>query len=214
METICKIEFFVREVDDGSSSDDSSEWMDESADVPELSLEFIYHGELDLLRETSWCLWDFTKNFSRWFESKKHDILQGISSVVAIERPAFYVTNNRLIGVCLCSPEDVYVELKLTWNKAKYNFREWFDYCDFDLHDDFNEIQAIYDAIRNKCGDGEIIVSANKDGTISLTVPEKDVPTLIMSHEEQGEFLKFLDSLYELTIDGEASFRHNMAKND
>lgn len=214
METRCKIDFFVHDVDESSSSDDSAAVMGDTRNAPELSLEFIYKGDLDSLRDAPWYLWEFSKAFTEWFENHRSNIVDGLSAIVDIDKPAIYVTEDKLIGVCECSPSDVYVELDITWDKAKYDFREWFDYCDFDLHDDFDEIQAIYDAVRNKCGDGEIVVSANNDGTISLTVSGKDAPTLIMSHGEQEEFLKFLDSLYELTIDGEASFRHNMAKND
>lgn len=93
------------------------------------------------------------------------------------------------------------------------DYKNWFDNIDFDLDDNFDEVHSLYHAIKDSdstCGvnidhrDGRLIVRYPEECEIELSIPE----------EEKDQFISYLDSLYELTVDGEYALRQAMSHND
>ena len=96
------------------------------------------------------------------------------------------------------------------------DYKSWFDGLDVDLSADFDEIHSLYSAIQsNSGGYAEVqLLGPDQEGAIRIAMPDRSDERLVLSAGERGEFLTYLDSLYDLTVDGEYMFRRAMEKDD
>ena len=210
METRCKIDFYVAEVD----VDETLPLLNTAIQDPELTLTFAFNGDMDRIREMPFGFFEFSLAFEKWFKQHKASIVEGIACISDIDRPSFYAYEDGIVGISTCTPNDVYVQMVVSWDKVRMSFQEWFESGDFDLYDDFDTIQDLYETLRDKHDGAYFQIEVSPSEGVNLKSSYLELPTIHLNEEQRQDALRFLDSLYELTIDGEASFRHNMAKND
>lgn len=210
METVCKIDFYLKEV----GVEETLPLATIAGDDPVVTLHFVFNGDMDWVRNRPMGFFEFSIAFDKWFEENKKTVINGIGSIIDIETPSFYAHDDGLVGVSRCVPEDVYVEILVSWDRVKIDFQEWFGRGDFDLNDDFDSIQDLYDTIRDRKDGALFKVEVSPSGGLSISAPGMELPKIKLNEDERVKAMQFLDSLYELTIDGEASFRHDMEKND
>ena len=205
MEVKCKVLVYFRHVNDEAGSDLSS-----VAQYPVISLEFPYDDDPALVGEDSQKLMRFSISFAQWLLEVKGKIMDLNPNITDIDAPSFFVTANNIIGVSMCGSGTEFVEFQLRWEKVRLDFKELFDNHDFDLNDDFEEIHALYHAISDARFVGRFQIVRDRNGDI--TICQHGFTPLNLTDESRRLFLEYLNSLYELTIKGEADYRYSMAK--
>lgn len=93
------------------------------------------------------------------------------------------------------------------------DYKNWFDNIDFDLDDRFDEVYSLYHAIKDMDSSYGVAVE-RKDGKLIVRYPAESQVALSISEDEKEGLVNYLDSLYELTIDGEHALRQAMSHND
>lgn len=101
-------------------------------------------------------------------------------------------------------------------NGETSDYKSWFDGLDVDLSADFEEIHSLYSAVQSNTGGyAEVqLQGPDPDGAIRVTMPDRSEEKLVLSAGKRDEFLNYLDSLYDLTVEGERAFRLAMEKDD
>lgn len=96
------------------------------------------------------------------------------------------------------------------------DFRSWFGDIDMDLSVDFDDVHSLYSAIQTNANNyaGVEIQQGKSSDTVLVRMPERSETTLELSADSKDEFLSYLNSLYDLTVDGEYAFRKAMERND
>ena len=111
MATKCRVAVFSRH-----KNDHFEEWAFEWGCEPAIILDYEYDGDLvdgGVLGGLS----DFNESFTEWLKSNKSSILRSLDEVVDFDVPRLYVKDDRVVGLCMCTPDNVYVELDVTWVK-------------------------------------------------------------------------------------------------
>ena len=207
MEVKCKVLVYFRHI-----NGESGDVLSSVVKYPAISLEFPYDDDPALACEDSQKLMRFSVSFAQWLFHVKGKIMDLNPAIIDIDAPSFFVSANNIIGVSRCGSGTEFVEFQLKWEKVKLDFREWFDNHDFDLNDDFEEIHALYHAISDAQSVGKFQIIRDRNGEV--TICQHGFTPLNLTDEARGLFLEYLNSLYELTVDGEANYRHSMAKDN
>lgn len=96
------------------------------------------------------------------------------------------------------------------------DYKSWFNDLDVDLSADFDKVHSLYRSVQSndpQYAEVELEVP-DSSGTIRVSIPDRSDVKLMLTQEEKDEFLSYLDSLYDLTVDGEYMFRRAMEKDD
>jgi len=90
---------------------------------------------------------------------------------------------------------------------ATNDYKLWLDRIDIDLDDQFDFVDAVYKAIQTGTPDPCVVFEANGNAIIRFPNSED---SLTLTQGERVDFLKYLDSLYLLKVDGERMLRESM----
>ena len=205
MEVKCKVRVYFRHI-----NAESGDVLSSVVKYPAIRLEFPYDDDPALICEDSQKLMRFSISFAQWLLGVKGKIIDLNPNITDIDAPSFFVSANNIIGISRCGASSEFVEFQLEWEKVKLDFREWFDNHDYDLNDDFEEIRALYQAAFDVQSVGKFKIIQDRNGDV--TICQHGFTPLILTDEARRSFLEYLNSLYELTVDGEANYRHSMAK--
>lgn len=93
------------------------------------------------------------------------------------------------------------------------DYKAWFDSLDFDLDDRFEEVHSLYRAIKDPDG-GYGIPVRNDNGHFSVRYPADAEVELSIPEDKRDELAAYLDSMYELTVEGEYALRQALSHHD
>ena len=93
------------------------------------------------------------------------------------------------------------------------DYKGWLERIDFDLDDRFAEVYRLYRTIKDVDGDYGVSFRMEGENMLVRYPPDSDFE-LLLTPEKRNEFAIYLDSLFELGVDGEWSMRQAMGQNN
>ena len=93
------------------------------------------------------------------------------------------------------------------------NGQDWLNDIGLDMEDDFTEIFSIYHSLSDN-DDCYGYKLSEQNGKTELSGYGDIFPKLVLSEDEKGKFLNYLDEYYGMPIDAYDMFRRAMERND
>lgn len=130
------------------------------------------------------------------------------------EYPVFFIKGNLMIGISAGQGDYVCV-FEVTWVDAGlYDYNRWFVDCDFDFNDDFDAIYSLYRTVKDLDNGYEISINKSSESNDWEIHSDRNKSILKLREEDREDFMKYLDGLFELGIEGEEAYRKAMERND
>lgn len=192
-----------------------SPWNLIQFDKGPVNLEFQYSGNASKVNESAENLMKFSVEFATWLESKRGLVEATLVGCGNIKMPSFYVKKDEMLGLSEQSENSLNAVFVITWpDGPESDFVRWLDSLDLDLNDDFDAIYELHTAVSNGSSAGNFTVEDVDDGKKKISSGVYDVGDLVLDDDVRMAFASYIDSLFELGIEGEAGFRHALAKED
>ena len=187
-------------------------------------------GPFESLMESTVSLSDIEKDFStlvtfsvqfgKVFEQAKTRIREFCTNSLGVdfaltEHPVFFINGNSMIGISLGKPDDYVCVFDVTWvDVGLYDYNRWFADCDFDFNDDFDEIYSLYRTVKDlDSGYGISVTYLPGSNEVEIR-SDRNESVLKLREEDREGFVKYLDGLFELGMEGEEAYRKAMERDD
>lgn len=198
--------------------------------LPALRKQCPVAGPFESFMESTVCLSDIEKDlselatfsvqFASVFEEAKTKI-EGfcansqVSNFVLAEYPVFSINGSSMIGISVGKPDNFACVFDVTWVDVDlYDYNRWFADCDFDLNDDFDEIYSLYRTVKDlDAGYGINMTYVHQSNEVELRSGRND-SVLKLREVDRECFVKYLDGLFELGIEGEETYRKAIELDD
>lgn len=192
-----------------------SPWNLIQFDKGPLNLEFQYSGDASMVYRSAENLMKFSVEFANWLETKRGLIRSTLIDCGDVKTPSFYVKNDELLGLSEPLSNSLSGVFVITWPIGpETDFVRWLDSMDLDLNDDFDQIYDLHTAVSSDSTSGDFVVEDVDVLRKKISSTVHDVPGLVLDEGARKAFASYIDSLFELGIEGEAAFRHALNKED
>lgn len=134
---------------------------------------------------------------------------------VLTEHPVFFINGNSMIGISAGHPDDYVCVFDVTWvDVGLYDYNRWFADCDFDFNDDFDEIYSLYRTVKDLDSGYGISMTFSPESNEVEIRSDRNESVLKLREEDREGFVKYLDGLFELGMEGEEAYRKAMERDD